>query len=101
MRCKWQPEDPKPQVFKDRGQVERRVTSIIQEFDRFLTAEHPPQVTPTSTFKELQLDSLDEVEVIVHVERNLNVEIPDDVAQQFRGVKDIVDWVMQHPSTLI
>lgn len=97
----WSPEDPKPQVFKSPEHISERVIQLVQSFDKFQGAEQVPHITPTSTFQQLQLDSLDEVELMVHIERHLSVEIPDDVAQHFKGLGDIVQWIQQHPKVHI
>ena len=52
------------------------------------------EVTIDSTFiDELGADSLDIVELIMEFEEELNVEIPDDVAEKIKTVKDTVEYI--------
>ncbi|MBQ9014618.1 MAG: acyl carrier protein [Firmicutes bacterium] len=43
--------------------------------------------------KDLEADSLDAVEIIMAVEEEFNMEIPDADAEKFRTVRDMVDYV--------
>ena len=47
----------------------------------------------TDLIKDLEADSLDAVEIIVALEDEYGIEIPDEVAERFRTVKDIVKYV--------
>ncbi len=50
------------------------------------------EVTIDSTFiDDLGADSLDIVELIMAFEEEFNVEIPDDVAEKIKTVKDTVE----------
>ncbi len=47
-----------------------------------------------STFiDDLGADSLDIVELIMAFEEEFNIEIPDDVAEKIKTVKDTVDYI--------
>lgn len=55
------------------------------------------QVTMDTDFmKDLEADSLDAVEIILGVEEEYGIEIPDDVAENFTKVSDIVNYVEAH-----
>ena len=41
----------------------------------------------------LEADSLDAVELIMQIEEEFEVEIPDEVASNMKTVKDIVDYI--------
>ncbi len=47
----------------------------------------------TDLLKELEADSLDAVEIIMALEDEYDLDIPDEVAIKFRTVKDIVKYV--------
>ena len=47
----------------------------------------------TDILKDLEADSLDAVEVILGVEDEFGVEIPDDAADSFQTVADIVKYI--------
>lgn len=52
------------------------------------------EVTIDSTFiDDLGADSLDTVELIMAFEEEFNVEIPDDVAEKIKTVKDTVEYI--------
>ena len=50
-------------------------------------------VTIDSTLEDLGADSLDAVELIMQIEEEFEVEIPDEVASNMKTVKDIVDYI--------
>lgn len=47
----------------------------------------------TSIMKDLEADSLDAVEIIMGIEDEFDIEIPDEAAEQFQLVSDIVKYV--------
>jgi acyl carrier protein len=47
----------------------------------------------TDFMKDLEADSLDAVEIILGVEEEYGIEIPDEVAENFTKVSDIVKYV--------
>ena len=42
------------------------------------------------------MDSLDLVEVVILIEEFFGTDIPSNVAESFRGPKEIVDWLEPH-----
>jgi len=50
-------------------------------------------LTPESTFKELNADSLDIVQILVALEDNFGIEIPEEDAQKFTNFGDVVTYV--------
>ena len=54
----------------------------------------PETVTMDTDFmKDLEADSLDAVEIILGVEDEYGIEIPDEVAENFTKVSDIVEYI--------
>ena len=47
----------------------------------------------TSLMKDLEADSLDAVEIIMGIEEEFDIEIPDSAAEGFGNVGDIVKFV--------
>ena len=47
----------------------------------------------TSLMKDLEADSLDAVEIIMAIEDEYDIEIPDDEAEKFQSIGDIVRFV--------
>lgn len=56
------------------------------------------QVTPSSSFqKDLGLDSLDTVEVVMAFEEEFAVEIPDSEADKILSTADAINYIAAHP----
>ena len=51
------------------------------------------KITENSTFKELGLDSLDLVEVVLEVEELLNHHFKDEDLINFKSIKDVLDKI--------
>ena len=52
------------------------------------------QVTPEATFvDDLGADSLDQVELIMALEDEFNIEIPDEDAEKLTKVQEVLDYV--------
>ena len=47
----------------------------------------------TNLMKDLEADSLDAVEIIMAIEEEFNIEIPDKQAEEFQVVSSIVAYV--------
>lgn len=57
------------------------------------------QVTIDSVFvKDLGLDSLDAVEVVMAIEEEFSVEIPDKDADEIKSVKQAIEYITKHPN---
>jgi acyl carrier protein len=54
-------------------------------------------VTPGASFREdLEADSLDLVELIMELEEQFGMEIPDEEAEKITTVEEAVDYVQEH-----
>lgn len=51
------------------------------------------EITENSTFKELGLDSLDLVEVVLEVEELLHYKFEDEDLINFKSIKDVLDKI--------
>lgn len=59
----------------------------------------PTKVTDSATFKEdLSLDSLDAVEVVMAIEDEFTIEIPDTEADKILSIGDAVSYIISHPA---
>ena len=47
----------------------------------------------TSLINDLEVDSLDIVEIIIAIEEEFDVEIPDEEAEEFSNIGDILSFV--------
>jgi NADH dehydrogenase (ubiquinone) 1 alpha/beta subcomplex 1, acyl-carrier protein len=55
-------------------------------------------VAPTSSFqKDLGLDSLDTVELVMAIEEEFAIEIPDSEADKILSCGDAISFISTHP----
>lgn len=55
------------------------------------------KITLDAKLKEdLELDSLDSVELIISAEEEFGIEIPDEDVMNFKTVNDIVNYIEEH-----
>ncbi|MBF0571635.1 MAG: acyl carrier protein [Candidatus Omnitrophica bacterium] len=70
--------------------VESKIKTIIAE----QLGVKPEEVTPTASFvDDLGADSLDTVELIMALEEEFNVEIPDEDAEKMKTVGDAIKYI--------
>ncbi len=72
------------------GNTEERVRNIICD----QLAVEPEKVTTTASFiDDLGADSLDIVELVMTMEEEFDMEIPDEEAEKLRTVGDVVRYI--------
>ena len=73
--------------------VEQKVKEIICE--QLGVSEE--EVTPAASFiEDLGADSLDIVELVMAMEEEFEVEIPDEEAEHIKTVQDAVNFINEH-----
>jgi acyl carrier protein len=73
----------------------QKVKDIIAESLGVKKAE----VVPGASFiDDLNADSLDIVELVMTIEKEFEIEIPDDEAEKIRTVQDAIDYIVAHVS---
>ena len=73
--------------------IEAKVKSIIAE--QLGVAEGEIKIT-SSFIEDLGADSLDIVELVMAMEEEFEVEIPDDEAEKIKTVQDAVSFISAH-----
>ena len=53
-------------------------------------------ITLETTFNDLDADSLDVVEVIMALEDEFGIQIPDEVAEKIKNIGAVVDYVSEN-----
>ena len=73
------------------------VLAKIQEITADRLGVDESDVTSDASFREdLEADSLDLVELIMELEEQFGMEIPDEEAEKITTVEEAVDYVVEH-----
>lgn len=71
-----------------------RVLSVVKSFPKI----DPSQVTPNVHFQnDLGLDSLDNVEIVMALEEEFKLEIPDKEADKIDSCNLAIEYIYNHP----
>ncbi|SMB94820.1 acyl carrier protein [Thermanaeromonas toyohensis ToBE] len=54
------------------------------------------EITPNTSFEDLNADSLDIVELIMALEEEFDIEIPDEDAEKLTTVGAAVEYIREH-----
>jgi len=73
--------------------AEERIRKIIAEQ---LGVEEEDVVPDASFVEDLGADSLDTVELVMALEEEFDIEIPDSDAEKIRTVQDAIDYMNSH-----
>ncbi len=68
----------------------KKIKSIIVEQ---LSVIDPSEIKQDTTFDSMDIDSIDAVEIIMAIEDEFEVEIPDEVAEAFSSIADIMNYL--------
>ena len=73
--------------------IDQRVKDIVVEH----LGVKPEQVTPAAKFiEDLGADSLDTVELVMALEEEFGIEVPDEQAEKLTTVGDVVKYIEEH-----
>jgi acyl carrier protein len=73
--------------------LEQRVKDIIVE----QLGVKPEQVVPTAKFiEDLGADSLDTVELVMALEEEFGIEVPDEQAEKLQSVGDVLKYIEEN-----
>ena len=73
--------------------IEERVKEIVAN----QLGVEPNEVVPEASFvDDLGADSLDLVELIMAMEEEFGIEVPDEDAEKIRTVQDTIDYLRDH-----
>ncbi len=67
--------------------IEQKVIEILAAYKDCA----PEEINIESTFKELKLDSLDTVEIVMNLEEAFGIEIK--ITDEFKTIKDVADAI--------
>ncbi|MGH2985567.1 MAG: acyl carrier protein [Solirubrobacterales bacterium] len=77
-----------PQTTQSKEQIEQRVIDALVEF-----GEERQNITPQARFEDLEVDSLDLVELAQIVEDEYGVELADADLDKVETVADVVELI--------
>ncbi|KAL0481480.1 NADH dehydrogenase (ubiquinone) 1 alpha [Acrasis kona] len=81
-------------TFLNKDVVTERVLNVVRRYEKVdqskLTAE-------SNFYNDLGLDSLDTAEVVMEVENEFQLEIPDEEAFKLTSVNDCIQYVTSNP----
>jgi NADH dehydrogenase (ubiquinone) 1 alpha/beta subcomplex 1 len=81
-------------TFLPEGEVRDRVLAVVKQFPKVDALK----VQPASNFiSDLGLDSLDTVELVMLIEEEFVITIPDDIAEKILTSEDAVKFISAHP----
>ena len=79
----------------NKEEVEGRIMSLLSGFDK---VNDSANIKPTAHFaNDLGLDSLDTVEVVMAIEEEFSIEIPDKDADSIHSVDKAVEYILSQP----
>ncbi|KAL7803657.1 acyl carrier protein [Trichoderma aethiopicum] len=79
----------------NKEEVEGRIMSLLQGFDKVNDAAN---IKPNAHFaNDLGLDSLDTVEVVMAIEEEFSIEIPDKDADSIHSIDKAVEYILNQP----
>ena len=76
---------------KDQGLLEEIINIIVDTLE-----VEEESLNENTRFADLDVDSLDLVNLVVAFEKKYNFEIPDNEIKNLQTVKDVVDYVESH-----
>lgn len=80
-----------------RDVAKERIVELLEGFDKVDTAK-AGEITESASFvQDLGLDSLDVVEVVMELEHEFNIQIPDNEADSLKTVGQAIDYIMAQP----
>jgi len=79
------------------GDKTKEITEKVKQIIAEQLGVEEAEVTPSASFiDDLGADSLDTVELVMALEENFDIEIPDEDAEKIRTVQDAIDYIDKH-----
>ena len=72
-----------------RPELEAKIRAIVVS----KTGIAADRVVPEATFEDLAADSLDMIEIVMAIEDDFDLKIPDVDVETWKKFGDVVDWV--------
>lgn len=83
-------------LFAQEDEISKKIISIVRK--HFRNRKHAISLDqPIISMESCGApDSLDFVEIVMDVEKEFNLEIPDDAVEQLTTIRDLVEYINRH-----
>lgn len=84
------------QKSKKRG--DRELDALFERVRAVVASQleiDPQRLTLDTTFEEIEADSLDVVEIIMALEDEFDIEIPDEKVENIKTLQQVVDYIRE------
>jgi acyl carrier protein len=79
------------------GDKQKEIAEKVKQIISEQLGVEEAEVTSSASFTDdLGADSLDQVELVMALEENFDIEIPDDAAEKIRTVQDAIEYIDKH-----
>ena len=79
------------------GDKQKEIAEKVKQIISEQLGVEEAEVTPSASFTDdLGADSLDQVELVMALEENFDIEIPDDAAEKIRTVQNAIEYIDKH-----
>ena len=75
------------------GTIEEKIKKVKQVIAEQLGVDESKVVPEASFMEDLGADSLDNVELVMELEHQFGIDIPDEEAQKIQKVQDAINYV--------
>jgi acyl carrier protein len=75
------------------SKVDEKIKKVKQIIVEKLGVDEDKVIPQASFVEDLGADSLDNVELVMELEHQFGIDIPDEEAQKIQTVKDAIDYV--------
>ena len=69
------------------------IEDVVRNTVTRITRKDISQFTRTTTFKDLEADSLDVVQILVALEDHFNIEVVDEELESITNMGDFIDYI--------
>jgi acyl carrier protein len=76
------------------GETYSSIETFLIEKLKSVDGVNPEKVLPTSSFKEIELDSLNQIELISTIEEHYKITLNDDEAQELQAIPDLAKIIL-------
>ena len=68
-------------------------TMVVESIRRAAVEVDFDELMPTTTLRELRLDSMDMMSIFLEIEEGCGIQVPDEIIMQLNSIESIVDYL--------